>query len=141
VQSFGTAEGADILSTYGLACSLEKAEVTDSKMHAAGQLAKRLFNVTVEAADGDVPVWDPSVRFFRLYRNGQLKAHFYLDSFARPGGEALNQTPAFLQDIAAARTTSSSPCAHMFRGSTHGGTIPQIDQDIDCGTSCGSTKA
>jgi hypothetical protein len=50
------------------------------------QLAKRLFNATVEAADGEVPVWDPSVRFFRLYRNGELKAHFYLDSFARPGG-------------------------------------------------------
>ena len=51
-----------------------------------GQLAKRLFNATVEAADGEVPVWDPSVRFFRLYRDGELKAHFFLDSFARPGG-------------------------------------------------------
>ncbi|EIE24270.1 oligopeptidase A [Coccomyxa subellipsoidea C-169] len=48
-------------------------------------LAKRLFNATVEAADGEVPVWDPTVRFFRVYRNGDLKAHFYLDSFARPG--------------------------------------------------------
>ncbi|CAL8462166.1 g1697 [Coccomyxa elongata] len=48
-------------------------------------LAKHLFNATVEAADGEVPVWDPSVRFFRLYRNGELKGHFYLDSFARPG--------------------------------------------------------
>lgn len=40
----------------------------------------------MEAADGEVPVWDPTVRFFRLYRNGELKAHFYLDPYARPGG-------------------------------------------------------
>ena len=43
--------------------------------------------MTVEAADGEVPVWDPSVRFFRLYRNGVLKGYLYIDPFARPGGE------------------------------------------------------
>lgn len=51
-----------------------------------GQLGHRLFNATVEAADGEVPVWDPSVRFFKIYRNGELKAHLYIDPYARAGG-------------------------------------------------------
>ena len=51
------------------------------------QLTARLFNATIVAADGEVPVWDPSVRFFKVYRDGTLKGHLYIDPYARPGGE------------------------------------------------------
>ena len=61
-------------------------------LEAVAQLGHRLFNVTVEAADGEVPVWDPAVRFFRLYRNGELKGYLYIDPFARPGGACLTIT-------------------------------------------------
>lgn len=52
------------------------------------QLTARLFNATIVADDGAVPVWDPSVRFFRVYRDGQPKGHLYIDPYARPGGES-----------------------------------------------------
>lgn len=32
------------------------------------QLAKRLFDVEVVSADGEVPVWHPDARFFKLVR-------------------------------------------------------------------------
>ena len=51
------------------------------------QLTARLFNATIVAADGEVPVWDPSVRFFKVYKDGALKGHLYIDPYARPGGE------------------------------------------------------
>jgi Zn-dependent oligopeptidase len=50
----------------------------------SAQLAKRLFDVTVEPADGQVPVWHPDVRFFSLKKAGQQKAYFYLDPYSRP---------------------------------------------------------
>jgi oligopeptidase A len=48
-------------------------------------LAQRLFGVTIRPADGDVPVWHPDVRFFRVYdeQNHPLAA-FYLDPYSRP---------------------------------------------------------
>jgi oligopeptidase A len=57
--------------------------------------AKRLFGVTVRAADGEVPVWDPSVRFFRVADEaGKDIAAFYLDPYSRPatkrGGAWMN---------------------------------------------------
>lgn len=55
------------------------------------QLTARLFNATIVAADGEVPVWDPSVRFFKVYRDGVLKGYLYIDPYARPGGELCNQ--------------------------------------------------
>ena len=48
-------------------------------------LAERLFGVVIEAADGEVPVWDPAVRYFRVRdSDGGLLAHFYLDPYSRP---------------------------------------------------------
>lgn len=49
-------------------------------------LAGELFGVKVEEADGEVPVWHPDVRFFRLCNaeTGQTLAHFYLDPYSRP---------------------------------------------------------
>jgi oligopeptidase A len=57
--------------------------------------AKRLFGVTVRAANGEVPVWDPSVQFFRMAdESGKDIAAFYLDPYSRPatkrGGAWMN---------------------------------------------------
>jgi oligopeptidase A len=47
--------------------------------------AKRLFEVEVRPADGEVSVWDPSVRYFRVIDiNGREVASFYLDPYTRP---------------------------------------------------------
>jgi oligopeptidase A len=49
-------------------------------------LTERLFGVSVEIADGEVPVWHRDVRFFRVRdRAGQEIAAFYLDPYSRPG--------------------------------------------------------
>jgi len=48
-------------------------------------LAGELFGVDVAAADGEVPVWHPDVRFFRVAgAEGAPFAAFYLDPYARP---------------------------------------------------------
>lgn len=49
------------------------------------KLAKRLFNITVKAADSKTPVWHPDVRFYDVYdATGTLIAGFYLDPYSRP---------------------------------------------------------
>ncbi len=49
-------------------------------------LAGRLFGVSIEAADGETPVWHTDVRFFRVRNEtGQEIANFFLDPFSRPG--------------------------------------------------------
>ena len=57
-------------------------------------LAKRLFGIDVEKADGEAAVWHPDVRFFRIKENGRTVAHFYLDPYSRPatklGGAWMN---------------------------------------------------
>jgi oligopeptidase A len=48
-------------------------------------LTERLFDVTIEAADGEAPVWHEDVRYFRvLAANGDPVATFYLDPYSRP---------------------------------------------------------
>lgn len=47
-------------------------------------LAKRIFGVTITAADGQAPVWHPDVRYFQVTNeSGQTIAHFYLDPYSR----------------------------------------------------------
>jgi len=47
--------------------------------------ARRLFEVDIREADGDVPVWDPNVRYFRVRDlAGRELASFYLDPYSRP---------------------------------------------------------
>jgi len=64
-------------------------------------LAGRLFGVSIEAADGETPVWHPDVRFFHVRdESGARLASFYLDPYSRPGdkrggawmGECLGRT-------------------------------------------------
>ncbi len=48
-------------------------------------LAERLFGIRVMQADGEVPVWHPDVRYFRVEEiaGGEIAA-FYLDPYSRP---------------------------------------------------------
>ena len=63
------------------------------------QLIHKLFNVTIVAADGEVPVWDPSVSFWKVYRDGALKGYLYIDPYARAGGE-LHHAPDWSTQMA-----------------------------------------
>lgn len=48
-------------------------------------LVKRLFSVTVTAADGTAPVWHEDVRYFQIAdETGTPIANFYLDPYSRP---------------------------------------------------------
>ena len=48
-------------------------------------LVRRLFGVTVRAADGEAAVWHPDVRFFRVFDEGGAEiAAFYLDPYCGP---------------------------------------------------------
>ncbi|BFM39740.1 M3 family metallopeptidase [Synechocystis sp. LKSZ1] len=49
------------------------------------QLAERLFDVTITAADGQAPVWHTDVRYFQVSNSQQEPlAYFYLDPYSRP---------------------------------------------------------
>jgi oligopeptidase A len=62
--------------------------------------ARRLFEVEVRAADGTAPVWDPSVRYFRIFdASGRDVASFYLDPYSRPA----NKRGGAWMDVALAR--------------------------------------
>jgi oligopeptidase A len=52
-------------------------------------LCDRLFAITIEAADGEAPVWHADVRFFRVHdrASGVPIAAFYLDPYSRPGSK------------------------------------------------------
>lgn len=48
-------------------------------------LVKRIFGVTVTAADGQAPVWHEDVRYFQVAdETGEGIAYFYLDPYSRP---------------------------------------------------------
>jgi len=48
-------------------------------------LVRRLFGLTVRAADGETTVWSPDVRFFRIFdESGVEIAAFFLDPYSRP---------------------------------------------------------
>jgi oligopeptidase A len=50
-------------------------------------LAQRLFGVSIVSADGDTSVWNPDVRFFRVFGEGREDdgaiASFFLDPYSR----------------------------------------------------------
>ena len=58
-------------------------------------LAKKIFDINVVAADGNVDVWHEDVRYFEVQDlQGQRIANFYLDPYSRPaekrGGAWMN---------------------------------------------------
>ena len=48
-------------------------------------LAHNLFGITITAADGKAPIWNPDVRYFQVAneQNSPI-AYFYLDAYSRP---------------------------------------------------------
>ena len=51
-------------------------------------LCSRLFDVEIVAADGEAPIWNDDVRFFRVKRSdGTPIAGFYLDPYSRPASK------------------------------------------------------
>lgn len=49
------------------------------------ELTRRIFGIVVSPADGQVPIWHPDVRFFRvLDEDGSPLSSFYLDPYSRP---------------------------------------------------------
>lgn len=65
-------------------CWLSALEVHQRTHSRALQVAKRLFDVDIVPADGEVPVWHPDVRFFKVMQNSSPRAYFYLDPYSRP---------------------------------------------------------
>lgn len=48
-------------------------------------LAHKLFGITITAADGQAPIWNPDVRYFQITNEQQQPiAYFYLDPYSRP---------------------------------------------------------
>lgn len=43
-----------------------------------------MFDVDIVPADGEVPVWHPDVRFFKVMQGDAPRAYFYLDPYSRP---------------------------------------------------------
>ena len=51
-------------------------------------LCERLFSIRIQAADGEAPIWQEDVRFFRVMDcSGEDLAAFYLDPFSRPASK------------------------------------------------------
>lgn len=49
-------------------------------------LITKLYGVEIaESSDSAIPVWDPSVQFFEVRRDGEIIAGFYVDPYSRPG--------------------------------------------------------
>jgi oligopeptidase A len=81
-------------------------------------LATRLFGVTITAADGEVPVWHPDVRFFRIANEqGDAIAAFYLDPYSRPaekrGGAWMDECVGRSQVCAVPGETVRLPVAYL----------------------------
>ena len=47
------------------------------------RIVETVFEVTIAPEEADV--WNPAVRFYRVSRDSATLAHFYLDTYARPG--------------------------------------------------------
>uniref|UniRef100_A0A7R9W185 oligopeptidase A n=1 Tax=Chlamydomonas euryale TaxID=1486919 RepID=A0A7R9W185_9CHLO len=80
-------------------------------------LAKRLFGVDIEAADGEAPVWNKDVRFFKLEKAGMPCAYFYLDPYSRPaekrGGAWMDEVAGRSKLLAPGGSSVRLPVAHM----------------------------
>ena len=48
-------------------------------------LCDRIFDVQIESANGEAPIWHEDVQYFKISKNGEPIAHFYLDAYSRPG--------------------------------------------------------
>ncbi|MGL5803956.1 MAG: M3 family metallopeptidase [Xenococcaceae cyanobacterium] len=81
-------------------------------------LAKRIFGVTITAADGQAPVWHPDVRYFQVADDtGAAIAHFYLDPYSRPaekrGGAWMDDCVGRAKLTENGQTTTRLPVAYL----------------------------
>jgi len=79
-------------------------------------LITKLYGVEIaESSDTNVPVWDPSVQFFEVRRDGDVIAGFYVDPYSRPGekrgGAWMNTVVSRDRLLAAGNAESSLPVA------------------------------
>ncbi|HBB36276.1 MAG TPA: peptidase M3 [Cyanobacteria bacterium UBA9273] len=81
-------------------------------------LVKRLFGVTVTAADGTAPVWHEDVRYFQIAdETGKPIAYFYLDPYSRPaekrGGAWMDDCLGRAKMAENGTTTTRLPVAYL----------------------------
>ncbi|MDB9314930.1 M3 family metallopeptidase [Spirulina sp. CS-785/01] len=81
-------------------------------------LAKRIFGVTIAAADGSVPVWHEDVRYFQISdEGGEALAYFYLDPYSRPaekrGGAWMNDCIGRAKMQVEGNTMTRLPVAYL----------------------------
>lgn len=86
-------------------------------------LVKRLFGVTVTAADGQAPVWHQDVRYFQIAdETGEAIAYFYLDPYSRPaekrGGAWMDDCVGRAKMIVEGKTTTRLPVAYLICNQT-----------------------
>ncbi|CAN6821800.1 unnamed protein product [Brassica oleracea] len=87
-------------------------------MYGLFSLAKTLFGVDIEPADGVAPVWNSDVRFYRVKdSSGSPIAYFYFDPYSRPsekrGGAWMGEVFSRSQVMAQKGTSVRLPVAHM----------------------------
>ena len=71
-------------------------------------LCNRLFDVVIEAADGEAPIWHEDVRYFRVQRqDGTPLASFYLDPYSRP---ASKRGGAWMDECLGRKTNPDGSC-------------------------------
>ena len=81
-------------------------------------LAKRLFNVTITAADGTAPVWHEDARYFQVADETEKPiAYFYLDPYSRPaekrGGAWMDECIVRAKIMEAGTETTRLPVAYL----------------------------
>ncbi|MEM8830658.1 MAG: M3 family metallopeptidase [Cyanobacteria bacterium P01_G01_bin.19] len=81
-------------------------------------LANRIFDVTITAADGEAPVWNQDVRYFKIAdANGDAIAFFYLDPYSRPaekrGGAWMNDCIGRAKMTVDGKTETRLPVAYL----------------------------
>nr|DAD22195.1 TPA_asm: hypothetical protein HUJ06_023658 [Nelumbo nucifera] len=81
-------------------------------------LAKKLFEIEIEPADGLAPVWNNDVRFYRVKdSSGNPIAYFYFDPYSRPsekrGGAWMDEVIARSRALSRDGVSSRLPVAHM----------------------------
>lgn len=87
-------------------------------MDALFNLAKTLFEINIEPADGLAPVWNPDVRFYCVKDfSGSPIAYFYFDPYSRPsekrGGAWMDEVFARSRVLARDGSSVRLPIAHM----------------------------
>ncbi|KAE8649265.1 probable cytosolic oligopeptidase A [Cucumis sativus] len=81
-------------------------------------LAKTLFDIHIQPADGLAPVWDKDVRFYSVNNSsGSPIAYFYFDPYTRPsekrGGAWMDEVVSRSCVLAQDGTPARLPIAHM----------------------------